>query len=120
MAATIEIKKLDEPDEIRDLPKTHIEIVNINETTIMRATFQPGWKWSECVKTAVNTKSCQVSHLNYVISGKMMIAMDDGTQKEMGAGDFAEIPPGHDAWVIGNEPCVLIDFSGGRTYGKNN
>lgn len=115
---TITIKNLIQPDETRQLPKTHIEVVNFDDLTIMRATFEPGWKWSECVKPTVGTKSCEVPHINYIISGRMMIAMDDGTKKEMKPGDVAVITPGHDAWVIGNEPCVAIDFSGGRIYGK--
>ena len=112
------LKNFSEADEIRNLPKTKIEVANFGETTVMRATFQPGWKWSECVKPTVGTTSCQVPHINYIISGQMMVAMDNGTKKEMGPGDVAIIPPGHDAWVIGQEPCVAIDFSGGKIYGK--
>lgn len=84
----------------------------------MQATFQPGWTWSECIKPTANTQSCQVAHINYVISGRMMIAMDNGIQKEMNPGDVAVIPPGHDAWVLGDEPCTIIDFSAGKLYGK--
>lgn len=116
---TVSIKSLSQPDEIRNLPKTKIEVVDLgNSTILMRATFQPGWKWSECVKPTVGTISCQAPHINYIISGRMKILMDNGTEKEMGPGDAAEIPPGHDAWVIGNEPCVAIDFSAGKVYGK--
>lgn len=114
----INIKSLSHPDETRQLPKTNIEVVEIDDLTIMRATFQPGWKWSECVKPTAGTNSCEVPHINYIISGRMVIAMDDGTQKEMKSGDVAVISPGHDAWVVGNEACVAIDFSGGRIYGK--
>lgn len=116
--AKMELKNFKVADETRELPKTKIEVVNFGDTTIMRATFQPGWKWSECVKPTVGTKSCLAPHINYIISGRMIIAMDDGTQKEMGSGDVAVIPPGHDAWVIGNEECVAIDFSAGKIYGK--
>jgi hypothetical protein len=115
--ATVNIKNLSHPDETRNLPKTKIEVVELSDTTIMRATFQPGWKWSECVKPTVGTKSCEVPHINYIISGRMKIVMDDGTEKEMGPGDVAEIPPGHDGWVVGNESCVAIDFAGGQIYG---
>lgn len=120
MAATlIKVKKLSNPDEVRNLPKTKIEVVDLgNSTLIMRATFQPGWKWSECIKPTAGTESCQVPHINYVISGRMKIVMDDGLELEMGPGDAVEIPPGHDAWVIGSDPCVVLDFSGGRIYGK--
>lgn len=116
--AKMELKNLNTPDELRELPKTKIEVVNLGNITFMRATFQPGWKWSECVKPTVGTDSCQAPHANYVISGRMCVVMDDGTQKEMGPGDFAIIPPGHDAWVLGDEPCVGIDFTAGKMYGK--
>ena len=114
----IEIKNMNSPDETRSLPKTKGEVVTVGGHTIMRGTFEPGWKWSECVKPTVGTPSCQVNHVLYVISGKMGVRMDDGTEKEVGPGDTALIPPGHDAWVIGKEPCVSIDFTAGATYGK--
>lgn len=114
----IQIKNMEEPDEIRSLPKTRIEVVKHGEHTIMRTTFDPGWKWSECVKPTVGTSSCQAPHLLYAVSGRMMVKMDDGTQTEIGAGQTALIPPGHDAWVLGNEPCVAVDFTAGTTYGK--
>jgi hypothetical protein len=112
------IKNLSEPDEVRTPSKTRIEVVNVGNTTIMRATFEPGWKWSECVKPVVGTDSCQAPHSMYLISGKMVIKMNNGVTKEMVPGDAAEIPPGHDAWVVGNEPAVSIDFSAGKTYAK--
>lgn len=111
-------KNMNTPDEIRTPPKTRIEVVNLDNHTIMRATFQPGWKWSECVKPTAGTNSCQVSHVMYIISGKMKIVMDNGAESEAGPGDAAVIPPGHDAWIIGNEPCVAIDFAAGHTYAK--
>lgn len=116
--STIELKNLAKADEVRNLPKTKIEVVNFGDTSVMRATFQPGWKWSECIMPTVHTQSCQVPHINYVISGRMIIAMDNGIQKEMNSGDVAVIPPGHDAWVLGDEPCIVIDFSAGKMYGK--
>jgi quercetin dioxygenase-like cupin family protein len=115
----INTKSMSRPDEIRNLPKTKIEIVNFGSAAIMRVTFQPGWKWSECVKPSVGTSSCEVPHLNYILSGKIAIKMDDGTETELGPGDAADIPPGHDAWVVGNEPCVALDFTGGKIYGKS-
>ena len=116
--AKLEIKNMNSPDELRSLPKTKSEVVKVGEHTVMRGTFAPGWKWSECVKPAVGTDSCQVYHVLYVISGKMNVRMEDGTEKEIGPGDVGVIPPGHDAWVVGNEPCVSIDFTAGATYGK--
>ena len=114
----MEVKSFDKPDEVRTPPKTKIEVVKVGDSTMMRATFEPGWKWSECVKPIAGTNSCQAPHVNYVISGRMKVVMDDGTEMEMGPGDAADIPPGHDAWVIGNEPCVAIDFAAGKVYAK--
>lgn len=114
----MEVKSLNNPDEVRTPPKTKIEVVKVGDTTVMRATFEPGWKWSECVKPIAGTDSCQAPHINYVISGRMKVVMDDGTEMEMGPGDAADIPPGHDAWVLGNEPCVAIDFAAGKVYAK--
>jgi len=114
----MEVKSFDKPDEVRTPPKTKIEVVKVGDSTMMRATFEPGWKWSECVKPIAGTNSCQAPHVNYVISGRMKVVMDDGTEMEMGPGDAADIPPGHDAWVIGDEPCVAIDFAAGKVYAK--
>jgi hypothetical protein len=114
----ISLKTFEKADEIRNLPKTKIEVVNFGDTTLMRVTFEVGWKWSECVKPTVKTPSCQVPHINYLISGHLTVVMDDGTKIEMKPGDVAVIPPGHDAWVTGTEPCVAIDFSAGKIYGK--
>lgn len=114
----MEVKSLNNPDELRTPPKTKIEVVKVGDTTVMRATFEPGWKWSECIKPVAGTDSCQAPHVNYVISGRMKVVMDDGSEMEMGPGDAADIPPGHDAWVIGNEPCVAIDFAAGKVYAK--
>lgn len=94
---------------MRKFDKGEVELVNVGGITFGRATFQPGWKWSTCVKPIANTKSCESSHLGYIISGQLHVVMDDGTEDEFGAGDVAYIPPGHDAWVVGNEPVVIID-----------
>ena len=116
--ASLEIKSMNTPDETRSLPKTKGEVVTVGSQVIMRGTFDPGWRWSECVKPSVGTPSCQANHIMYIISGRMGVKMDDGTEKELKAGDAAVIPPGHDAWVIGSEPCVSVDFTAGATYGK--
>lgn len=116
--SVIEGKSLNQPDEVRNLPKTKIEVVTVGKATIMRATFEPGWKWSECVKPTVGTKSCLAPHIGYIISGKMKVVLDNGTEKEFSAGDANFISPGHDAWVVGNEPCIAIDFTAGEIYGK--
>jgi hypothetical protein len=115
---SMEIKNMSRPDELRTLPKTKVEVVKLASHVMMRGTFEAGWKWSECVKPTVGTPSCQAPHLMYVISGKMAVKMDDGTQGEAGPGDAVLIAPGHDAWVIGDEPCVAIDVTAGEMYGK--
>jgi len=116
--AAITKKSFDNADETRDINKGKVEVVNLGDRTAMRATFEPGWKWSESVKPIAGTESCEVDHLVYVISGRMGIRMDDGTETEIGSGDVASIPPGHDAWIIGDEPCVAIDFQGASNYAK--
>ena len=111
-------KCFDRPDETRQATKVNVEVVNLGKATAMRGTFEPGWKWSECMKPTVGTETCEVEHLGYVVSGTMVIRMDDGSEVTFIAGDAAYIPPGHDAWVTGNEPCVFLDFQGGADYAK--
>ncbi len=117
MAATVN-KSFDSPEETRNVDKGRVEVLNMGNTQVMRATFQPGWKWSECVKPVAGTDSCQVSHLIYTVSGRMTVRMDDGSEIEIGPGDVTSVPPGHDAWIIGDEPYVGIDFQGGANYAK--
>ena len=83
-----------------------------------RATFEPGWKWSEHVKPIAGTDSCQAAHMGYFIAGRMKVVMDDGEEMEYGPGDFGVMDAGHDAWVLGNEPCVVIDWQGFADYAK--
>jgi quercetin dioxygenase-like cupin family protein len=86
--------------------------------TIGRSTFEPGWSWEECVKPIVKTNSCEAPHTSVIISGKLKVRMDDGTEAEGGSGDGAVIPPGHNAWVVGDEPSGMIDFTGAKDYAK--
>jgi quercetin dioxygenase-like cupin family protein len=118
MVTTVQPKNMSKPDEVRTLPKTRIEVANFGDMTLMKLTLEPGWKWSEHIKPQVGTPSCQVEHFSYCISGRLHIRMDDGTEVEMGPGDADYFPPGHDGWVVGDEPCVLLDFVGGKAYGK--
>ncbi len=111
-------KNFSSPEETRNVDKGKVEVLNMGGVQVMRATFQPGWKWSECVKPIVGTDSCEVSHLVYTISGRMAIRMDDGKEIEVGPGDVVSIPAGHDAWIVGQEPYVGIDFQGGGNYAK--
>ena len=111
-------KSLNTPDETRTFPKGKVELATVGGVTFGRATLQPGWKWSESVKPIAKTDSCQAPHTQYVISGRLHIRMDDGTEKEYGPGDVGIIPPGHDAWVVGNEACVSIDITGMTHYAE--
>ena len=92
--------------------------MNMKEGGVGRATFLPGWRWSLHVKPIAGTDSCQAAHLGYFISGRMNVVMDDGEEMEYGPGDFAIMPSGRDAWVVGNEPCVVIDWQGFADYAK--
>ncbi len=118
-AQQMQTKSLNSPDEVRELPGTRIEVVNFGELSLMKLTLEPGWRWSQNVKPAVGTASCEVPHFNYGISGRLHIRMDDGSESEIGPGDVQLLSPGHDAWVVGNEPYVGLDFQGGHLYGRS-
>jgi uncharacterized cupin superfamily protein len=120
MSATIKMQKksLNSPDEVRTFEKGKIEVANLGDVSIGRSTFEPGWSWESCVKPIVKTNSCEAPHTGYIVSGRIKVVMDDGTEGEAGPGDTAVIPPGHNAWVVGNEPCVMIDFTGAKDYAK--
>lgn len=113
-----EAKSFDRPDETRPFDKGRLELVTVGGATMGRAVFQPGWKWSECVKPISKTESCLAAHLGYVVSGRLTTVMDDGTRIDLGPGDACSLPSGHDAWVEGNEPVVMIDFTGYAEYAK--
>ena len=106
------------PDETRSFEKGKVEIAKVGETTIGRAHFEPGWSWEKCVKPIAKTESCQAPHTQYIVSGRMRVKMDDGSEEEFGPGDVGYLPPGHNAWIIGNEPCIAIDFTGMKEYAK--
>ena len=110
---TIVKKSFSSPDETKKpFAKGTIDSVTIGGLDLARETLEPGWKWSEHVKPVVNTETCQKYHVKYFLSGRQMVLMDDGTQLEFGPGDVAIIQPGHDAWVVGDEPNVLLELSG--------
>jgi hypothetical protein len=111
-------KNFANPEETRPFIKGKAEVVKLGDITAMRATLEKGWRWSECVKPNAGTESCQVAHLGYVVTGHMTVRMDDGSEQRFGPGDVGLIPPGHDAWVEGNESVVFIDFQGGDLYAK--
>ena len=113
-------KSLDSPEEVRkfEADSGHLELVNLDAGPVGRATFQPGWRWSLHVKPIAKTESCQAAHTGYFVSGRMKVVMDDGQEMEYGPGDFAIMAPGHDAWIVGDEPCVVIDWQGFADYAK--
>lgn len=114
------LKRFEQPDEVRTFEKGKFELVHIGGMTIGRATYQPGWKWSEHVGRAAGARSCSVEHVGMVVSGRAMAAMDDGRVIEMKAGDVFYIAPGHDSWVVGNEPYVSLHLMGAGEYAKKN
>jgi hypothetical protein len=111
-------KNLAQPDEVRTFEKGKLELVTLGGITFGRATLEPGWRWSLHVKPLVNTKSCEAPHLQYHVSGRLGVRMDDGSEREFGPGEVSLLPPGHDAWVVGNEAVVLVDVQGMVNYAK--
>jgi len=111
-------KSLAHPDEKREFELGCVELASLGGVIFGRATLRPGWKWSTCVKPLVKTKTCQAPHLQYHVSGRLRVVMDDGTEEEFGPGDVSLIPPGHDAWVVGKEPAVILDITGMGDYAK--
>jgi hypothetical protein len=116
--ASIESRNFDSPDETRSPEKSAIQLVDLAGGQIGRFTFQPGWRWSECIKPVVNTESCQVAHLGYVVSGRLHVEHEDGTAGEAQAGEVYRITPGHDAWVMGDEAVVVVEFQGAAHYAE--
>jgi quercetin dioxygenase-like cupin family protein len=112
------LKRFETPDEVRTFEKGKFELVHIGGMTIGRATYEPGWKWSEHVGKAIGKTSCEVEHVGMVISGRATAAMDDGRVFEMKAGDLFYIEPGHDSWVVGNEPYVSVHLMGAGDYAR--
>lgn len=108
--AGVESKSFDAPDITRTPPKATIDVVNVGGATVGRATLEPGWRWSESIKPIVGTDSCEVHHLGVVLSGRMHIVHRDGSAVDLGPGDIYNIEPGHDAWVVGEEPLVGVEF----------
>lgn len=113
-----ESKSHNEPDEVRAPDKTRVEVVRLSGFTLGRLNMEPGWRWSECVKPVVKTDSCQVSHVGYVVSGALKVRLNDGTEKTLTKGTSYTIPPGHDAWVEGNERFVCIEVMSAEQYAK--
>jgi uncharacterized cupin superfamily protein len=111
-------KNLKTPDETRKFDKGKIDIANVGDAVIGRFELQPGWRWSAAVKPLVQTEWCEQNHVAYIVSGRLKVKLRDGTEDEQAAGDAVFTPAGHDAWVVGDEPVVMIDFKGAATYAK--
>ena len=119
VATHVEAKSFDAPDEVRPFEgKGHVDVVTVLGHPVGRGVFEPGWRWSVNLKPIMGTESCEVSHLGYCVSARMTIFMEDGSETLSEPGMAAAIPPGHDAEVVGDEPCVMIDFGEIQEYAK--
>ncbi len=118
MLSKAEIKDFRNSDETRTFPHGKLELLHIGSGVVGRFTVEPGWKWSEHVRPIAKTEWCQAPHFQYVVSGRMHIVMADGKEFEAHAGQVLTLPPGHDAWVVGNEPVVAIDWYGATNFAK--
>jgi class 3 adenylate cyclase len=111
-------RRFSDSSDVRTIPRGRIEIVELDDTVVGRMTYEPGWRWSTDVRPIAGTETCQYHHLGMTLSGRLRAQMADGTELELDPGDVFEIPPGHDAWVVGDEPWVSVDFEAMRTYAK--
>jgi hypothetical protein len=116
--ACILVKRFDAPDATRAFEKGRFDIVQIGGLTLGRASYAPGWKWSDHVGAPSGRTSCDVEHVGIVVSGRAAVRMDDGEERVLAAGDIFEVRPGHDSWVVGGEPYVSIHFIGAERYAK--
>lgn len=111
-------RRFSESTDVRIVPHGRVEVVDLDDTVVGRMTYEPGWRWSVDIRPIAGTDSCQYHHLGLTLSGRLRAQMEDGTELEIGPGEVFEIPPGHDAWVLGDQPWVSVDFEAMRTYGK--
>ena len=116
--ASLKSKSFDTPDETRAPDKTKVEVVRLDDVTVARITFQPGWRWSDCVKPVAGTESCQARHVGTLVSGRLHVVHTDGSEAEMGPGEAYVIEPGHDAWVVGDDVTVGYEFESAETYAR--
>lgn len=113
-----EVKRFSDPDEVLEFPLGRGEVVDIGGGKVVRITLQPGWRWSVHVKPATGTELCEAPHFQYIVSGRMGGRMADGTEFEVQAGEVNVLPPGHDGWVLGDEPVVVVDWGGAHVWGR--
>lgn len=116
--ARLQRKRFTEPVDVREFPRGRVDVVELDDVVIGRMSYEPGWRWSVDVKPVAGTDQCQYHHLGVTLSGRLRVGMPDGTELEVGPGDVFEFPPGHDAWVVGDEPWVSVDFAAMRNYGR--
>ena len=118
IAETAASRNFSKADEVREFPQGRLELLKFGDKTVGRAILQPGWHWQTSVQPVAKTHSCEAPHFQYHVSGTLRVRMDDGTEFDCRPGDVSTIPPGHDAWVVGDEPVVLVDFQGMREYAQ--
>lgn len=118
MMQATEHKSFTAPEETRSFERGEVELVTVGGAEIGRLTLQPGWRWSDHVKPIAGTDLCEAPHFQYHVSGRLGVRMADGTELELGPGDVSSLPEGHDAWVIGEEPAVIVDWYGASNYAK--
>jgi hypothetical protein len=116
--AGLSTKSFDSADETRTPDKTKVEVVRLAGATVARFTFQPGWRWSECVKPVAGTESCQARHVGAIVSGRLHVVHNDGAEGEVGPGDAYVIEPGHDAWVVGDQATIAFEFESAEEYAR--
>jgi hypothetical protein len=114
-----ELRSFGKPDEVREFPQGRVELIQIGGATIGRAVFEPGWRWATSVQPLAKTKSCEAPHFQYHVAGVLRVKMDDGTELDCRPGDVSLLPSGHDAWTVGNEPAVVVDFQGMLDYARS-
>ena len=117
--AEAELKRFSAPDETRTFEKGRVDLINIGGATIGRLTLEPGWRWSECVKPIAGTEWCEAPHFQYHVSGTLHCVLRDGTEFDAVPGDVTALGHGHDAWVVGDEPVVVVDWWGASNYAQS-
>src|SRR3954452_863937 len=116
--ARLQRRKFDDTGDVRETPRGRVEVVELDDRVVAKITWQPGWRWSVDVKPIAGTQYCQSHHVGMTLSGHLRVQMADGIELEIGPGDVFEIPPGHDAWVLGDEPYVTVDFEAMRGFAR--
>jgi mannose-6-phosphate isomerase-like protein (cupin superfamily) len=118
VVTNLEVKSHNSPDETRRPDKTVLDLVTVGDYTIGRMTFEPGWTWADCIKPVVGTDSCQLSHVGFCVAGALEVETNDGGKISIAAGDSYTIPPGHNAWVVGDQPFQGVEFVSGAEFAR--